>query len=103
MDPAEPLDGKDNDGNGVVDDSFGPTFDYHLRPTSAELPPPSAFLAARLGLQMAIEKGQLDLNYGDDTADARFFAQRAREASAAPSSARSSPNTFCRCGSSHSG
>jgi len=82
-DPAEPLDGIDNDGNGVVDDANGPTYDAHLEPTAASVPPPSAFLADRLGLQMAIEKGQLDLNYGDDTADARFFAARARDASVA--------------------
>lgn len=82
-DPAEPLDGIDNDGNGVIDDAFGPTYDAHLRPTAAYLPPLSPFLAGRLGLQMAIEKGQLDLNYGDDTADARFFAARARDASVA--------------------
>lgn len=81
IDPAEPLDGRDNDGNGVVDDSHGPTFDTHLRPTQDVLPPLSPFLAARWGLQQAIEKGQADLNYADDTADARFFAARAREAS----------------------
>lgn len=83
IDPAEPLDGKDNDGNGIVDDSHGPTFDYNLRPTAHELPPLSPFLAARWGLQLAIEKGQTDLNYADDTADARFFASRARDASVA--------------------
>jgi hypothetical protein len=86
MDPAEPFDGVDNDGNGVIDDIHGPTYDTHLRPTAAVLPPLSQFLAARLGLQMAIEKGQLDLNYGDDTADARFFAARGRDASVAEQS-----------------
>lgn len=82
-DPAEPLDGIDNDGNGVIDDVYGPTYDAHLEPTTESIPPLSAFLSDRLGLQMAIEKGQLDLNYGDDTADARFFAARARDASVA--------------------
>lgn len=82
LDPAEPLDGKDNDGNGVVDDVHGPTYDANFHPVAGELPPLSPFLASRLGLQMAIEKGQLDLNYGEDSADARFFAARAREASA---------------------
>jgi hypothetical protein len=83
IDPAEPLDGKDNDGNGVIDDAYGPTYDYHLRPTAGDLPPLSPFLAGRLGLQMAIEKGQTDLNYAADTADAQFFAERARNASVA--------------------
>ncbi len=83
IDPAEPLDGRDNDGNGVVDDVNGPTYDAHLRPASDRLPRLSSFLAGRLGLQMAIEKGQMDLNFGEDTADARFFAAGAREASGA--------------------
>ena len=52
-DPAEPLDGIDNDGNGVIDDVRGTTCDAHLRPTAAVLPPLSPFLAGRLGLQMA--------------------------------------------------
>ncbi len=81
IDPAEPLDGIDNDGNGVVDDAFGPTFDSRLRPTPDAIPPLSDLLAGRLGLQMAIEKGQTDLNYGDDTPEARFFAERGRNAS----------------------
>ena len=83
FDPAEPLDGRDNDGNGVVDDVHGPTYDPHFRPVPDMLPRLSPFLAGRLGLQMAVEKGQLDLNFGEDTADARFFAARARDASVA--------------------
>jgi hypothetical protein len=31
-DSAEPLDGRDNDGNGVADDWNGPTYDIDLRP-----------------------------------------------------------------------
>jgi|GEM_PF-2475707 len=81
FDPAEPLDGLDNDGNGAIDDAFGPTFDYHLRPTTEVVTPPSAALAARLGLQTALEKGLRDLAYGDDTPEARFVAERARNAS----------------------
>ncbi len=83
IDPAEPLDGKDNDGNGVVDDVHGPTFDGRFLPSAAPLPLPSPALAPRLGFQMAIEKGQLDINYGFDTPEARMFAERARTASAA--------------------
>lgn len=79
-DPAEPLDGRDNDGNGVIDDAHGPTFDYHLRPTPDPTTPPSPALAARLNLQGALEKGLLDLRYGDDTPEARLAAARAREA-----------------------
>ncbi|KQS54067.1 hypothetical protein ASG17_14080 [Brevundimonas sp. Leaf363] len=80
VDPAEPLDGVDNDGNGVIDDAFGPTFDAMVRPTQQRLPPPSPELAARLGLQIAIEKGLSDLAYGDDTPEARFVAERSRSA-----------------------
>lgn len=80
FDPAEPLDGVDNDGNGVVDDSFGPTFDGFLRPTADRSSPASPELTARLGLQTALEKGLADLQYGDDTPEARFVAQRSRDA-----------------------
>ncbi|RZJ96802.1 MAG: hypothetical protein EON88_05740 [Brevundimonas sp.] len=80
IDPAEPLDGVDNDGNGVIDDAFGPTFDAMVRPTQQRLPPPSPEMAARLGLQIAIEKGLSDLAYGDDTPEARFVAERSRSA-----------------------
>jgi len=81
IDPAEPLDGVDNDGNGVVDDVNGPTFDYRLLPTRFPYPPLSEFLAPRLAFQLAVSKGERDLGYGLDTPEARFFAQRGREAS----------------------
>lgn len=80
FDPTEPLDGRDNDRNGVVDDAFGPTFDEHMRPTPARLSAPSRVLADRLGLQIALEKGLLDLRFGDDTPEARFVATRAQTA-----------------------
>ena len=83
IDPAEPLDGKDNDGNGVVDDAHGPAWDNRAQPTHHSIAPPSGFLAPRLSLAMALDKGQLDLNYGFDTPEARLFAVRAREASVA--------------------
>lgn len=68
IDPPEPLDGMDNDGNGVIDDWNGPTYDHQLMPSPAPRHPPSPELASRLGLQFALEKGQLDLRYGVDTA-----------------------------------
>lgn len=80
IDPAEPLDGRDNDRNGVVDDWNGPTYDIWVRPTRLPAHAPSEFLARRLGLQFALEKGALDLQYGDNTPEARFYAQRARDA-----------------------
>lgn len=83
FDPAEPLDGIDNDGNGVIDDWNGPTYDMWFRPSPAPMHTPSPELAARMGLQFALEKGFSDLGYGDDTPEARFYASRAREASAA--------------------
>ena len=86
IDPAEPLDGKDNDGNGVIDDAHGPTWDNQVRPTPHWLAPPSAFLAPRLSLAMALDKGALDLTYGFDTPEAQMFAVRAREASVAEQS-----------------
>lgn len=83
LDPAEPLDGRDNDGNGVIDDIHGPTFTARLVPDPASLTLPSSKLTARLGFQMALDKGEHDLAYGKDTQEARMFAVRGREASAA--------------------
>lgn len=80
IDPAEPLDGRDNDGNGVIDDWNGPTFDMHFRPTRDPVHLPSPELASRIGLQFALEKGLLDLNFGEDSPEARFVAQRSRDA-----------------------
>ena len=82
IDPAEPLDGRDNDGNGVVDDIHGPTFDFRLMPTPFSLPPLTKGLAGRLGLQLALDKGERDIGYGLETPEASLFAQRARDASA---------------------
>lgn len=83
IDPAEPADGLDNDGNGVVDDVHGPTYDYRLLPTPFPLPTLSDFLAPRLAFQLAVYKGERDVGYGLDTSEARFFVQRARQASSA--------------------
>jgi subtilisin family serine protease len=83
IDPAEPLDGRDNDGNGVTDDWNGPTYDILARPTPLPHHPASPELSARLGLQYALEKGLLDMAYGDDSPEARFVAQRSRDADAA--------------------
>lgn len=80
IDPAEPLDGRDNDGNGVVDDWNGPTFDYRLSPIASALPPPSPLLASQLDLQMMLRKGNDDMELGLATPEAAFMAQRAREA-----------------------
>lgn len=80
IDPAEPLDGVDNDGNGVIDDAFGPTFDRRVMPTTERMLLPSPEFAARYGLQSAIEKGLADLGYGEDTPEARFVAERSRDA-----------------------
>jgi subtilisin family serine protease len=82
-DPAEPLDGRDNDGNGVVDDANGPTYDVALRPRAAAIMPPTRFLQARLAAQMAYDKGTRDLRFGLDTPEAAMFAAFARTAPAA--------------------
>ena len=80
IDPAEPLDGKDNDGNGVVDDVHGPSWDAHVNPLASTLRPASATVAAHLALYTAGVKGERDLIYGFDTDEARLYAQRARDA-----------------------
>jgi subtilisin family serine protease len=82
-DPAEPLDGRDNDGNGVADDWNGPTYDAGLNPRASAIMLPTKFLQSRMAAQMAFDKGQLDLRYGFDTPEAALFAERGRTASAA--------------------
>ncbi len=80
-DPAEPLDGRDNDGNGVADDWNGPTYDIQLRPRSGSIMPPTASLRARQAAQTAFDKGRRDLLYGFDTPEASAFAEHTRTAS----------------------
>lgn len=82
-DPAEPLDGRDNDGNGVADDWNGPTYDAGLMPRTSSIMLPTKFLQSRMAAQMAFDKGQLDLRYGFDTPEAALFAERGRTASVA--------------------
>ncbi|CAM3107188.1 S8 family serine peptidase [Sphingomonas antarctica] len=79
-DPAEPLDGRDNDGNGVADDWNGPTYDIALRPRTSSIMLPSKFLRSRMAAQMAFDKGELDLRFGFDTPEAVLFAERGRNA-----------------------
>ncbi len=81
-DPAEPMDGRDNDGNGDIDDTSGPTYDTALKPRASTIMPPSGWLRGRLGATVALAKGELDLNYGLDTAEAGLFAAFSRSASA---------------------
>ncbi len=80
IDPNEPLDGQDNDGNGVADDWNGPTYGYNLEPMASPLYLPSPELAPQLAFQMALAKGEIDLRAGADTGEATLFAQRARDA-----------------------
>lgn len=80
-DPAEPLDGQDNDGNGVVDDVIGPTYDLQLRLRDGSMTPPSRSLQARRASQVAFDKGELDLRFGMNTSEPRQFASFARSAS----------------------
>ena len=81
QDPAEPIDGRDNDGDGVLDDSNGPTWDAKLMPRASSIAPPSSFLQPRLAAQAMLNKGESDLDFGFDTLEARLYAERARTAS----------------------
>lgn len=79
-DPGEPIDSIDNDHDGIVDDWNGPTFDPHMRPDPSPLKRASDLLAGQLAFQTALYKGTADLRFGLDTAEARLFALRGREA-----------------------
>jgi hypothetical protein len=81
IDPAEPLDGRDNDGNGVVDDVHGPTFDARLQPSPSPLQPLSPPLAERYLAAATLTQGESDHRFGLDTPHARLFALHARTAS----------------------
>lgn len=83
IDPSEPVDGRDNDGDGIVDDWNGPTYDAHMRPDASPLKRASNELSSQLGFQMALYKGTTDLMSGLDTPEAKLFAERGREASVA--------------------
>ena len=83
IDPAEPIDGRDNDGNGLVDDWNGPTYDWHGNATLSPVKPASIELAPQLAFQMTLAKGNHDLGYGYDTPEARVFIERARNGSVA--------------------
>ena len=80
VDPSDPIDGRDNDGDGIIDDRNGPTFDAHMRPDPSPLKRPSAQLEPQLAFQLALMKGNLDLSYGLDTPEAQLFSTRSREA-----------------------
>lgn len=60
IDPAEPMDGRDNDGNGVADDWNGPTYGNRMEPAPAPLAPVSNELAKQLAFQMVLRKGEMD-------------------------------------------
>lgn len=79
-DPREPIDGIDNDRDGIVDDWNGPTFDQHMRPDPSPLKRASDLLADQLAFQSALYKGNADLRFGLDTAEAQLFATRGQEA-----------------------
>jgi subtilisin family serine protease len=79
-DPNEPIDGVDNDHDGIVDDWNGPTFDNHMRPDPSPMKRASTALADQLAFQGALYKGSADMIFGLDTAEARLFATRGREA-----------------------
>jgi len=80
-DPAEPIDGRDNDGNGLIDDWNGPTFDWQGDPTLSPVKPLSKELAPQLAYQLTLVKGNHDLGAGLDTPEARVFVDRARNGS----------------------
>lgn len=82
VDPAEPLDGRDNDRNGVVDDVHGPTFDVRINPSNDGIPRLSDPLKDRYSVSSVLLQGERELVFGFDTPAARLFTEFARTASA---------------------
>lgn len=73
---AEPIDGLDNDGNGFVDDRFGPAWDLEGRRTSGNLYPLSEDEQAAYETQLDFTKGLLDLQAAVDSEEAAATRQK---------------------------
>ncbi|MEO7012764.1 MAG: S8 family serine peptidase [Dokdonella sp.] len=73
---AEKADGKDNDGNGFVDDIHGIAFDEDYKPAIGSLLSFEAKFPGREAELRQFDLGAGDTNAGIDSADAKYFHER---------------------------
>lgn len=69
---TDPANGKDDDGDGFIDEAEGLAFDQRFLPTAGALPALSPELAAALGDLERYKRGVGDLAAGRDSDDVRF-------------------------------
>ena len=75
---SETPDGRDDDGNGFVDDVHGVAFDREARPSTGLLVPLSPEDAARMPDLQALVRGQIDTRAAVDSPEALAYQARMR-------------------------
>lgn len=73
--PKETVNGKDDDGNGFVDDLHGVAFDPTWAPSTGMLRPMPAELVSSVGERLKLVKGSLDMQAAVDSPEAAAFRQ----------------------------
>ena len=73
--PKEQMNGKDDDGNGFVDDVHGVAFDPAWAPSTGMLRPMPAELVSTVGERLKLVKGSLDMQAAVDSPEATSFRQ----------------------------
>ena len=72
---AETVNGKDDDGNGFVDDVHGIAFDPDWKPSTGMLRPMPAAMLDSIGEKLKLVKGSLDMQAAVDSPEANAFRQ----------------------------
>ena len=73
--PKETVNGRDDDGNGFVDDVNGIAFDTDWKPSTGMLRPMPAGTTANIGDKLKLVKGSLDMQAAVDSPEASAFRQ----------------------------
>lgn len=73
--PKESMNGKDDDGNGFVDDVHGVAFDPAWAPSTGMLRPMPPELVSTIGEKLKLVKGSLDMQAAVDSPEATAFRQ----------------------------
>lgn len=73
VNPREKRNGRDDDGNGFVDDIHGIAFDPDWKPATGALRPMPAGMEAKVGDRLKLVKGSLDMQAAVDSEEANAF------------------------------
>jgi hypothetical protein len=74
--PKEVVNGKDDDGNGHIDDVHGIAWDADYKPTTGALRPMPAEDLTNIGETLKLVKGSLDLQAAVDSPEAGALRQK---------------------------